>query len=72
MQDFKTAVIEDKALVAQFLGELETSAQLYVRIRPLNMGRTAVEFQLEGGPDAIKEALAACPPAPAQVPKRVS
>jgi len=72
LHDFKTAVIEDRAATAQFLGELETSALLYVRIRSLNMGRSAAEFQLEGGPDAIKEALAACPIAPAQTPKRVS
>ena len=63
LQDFKTVVIEDKADVAQFLGELETSALLYVRIRSLNMGRTAAEFRLEGGADAIKEALAGCAPA---------
>jgi hypothetical protein len=68
--------IEDQAEVAQFLGELETSAVLYVRIRSLNMGRTAAEFRLEGGADAMKEALAGCrlPPAPTPTPtpKRVS
>jgi hypothetical protein len=72
LQDFKTVVIEDQAEVAQFLGELETSAALYVRIRSLNMERTAAEFRLEGGADAIKEALAGCPLAPAPTPKRVS
>jgi hypothetical protein len=76
LQDFKTVVIEKPAEVAQFLGELETSALLYVRIRSLNMGRTAAEFRLEGGADAMKEALAGCrlPPAltPTPPPKRVS
>jgi hypothetical protein len=72
LQDFKTVVIEDKAEVAQFLGEMKTSAALYVRIRSLNMGRTAAEFRLEGGPDAVKEALAGCPLSSAITPKRVS
>ena len=72
LMDFKTVVIEDKADVAQFLGELETSAVLYVRIRSLNMGRSSAEFRLEGGAEAIKEALAGCPFSPAQTAKRVS
>ncbi len=72
LQDFKTVVIEDRAEVAQFLREMETSASLYVRIRSLNMGRTAAEFRLNGAADAVKEALAACPPALAPPPKHVS
>ncbi len=76
LQDFTTVVIEEKAAVAQFVSELATSNVLYVRIRSLNAGRTAAEFQLDGAPAAIEAALAGCPqsptppPAPAKPPSR--
>jgi hypothetical protein len=72
LMDYHTVVIEKPAEVAQFLDEMQSSGVLYVRIRSLNMGRSAAEFRLEGASDAIKEALAGCPPAPAQTAKRVS
>ena len=60
VDDYKSVVIEDQALVAQFLAEMETSAQLYVRIRSLNAGRTAAEFRLDGAAAAIESAFAGC------------
>lgn len=61
LADFTTAVIEDKADVAQFVGELATSNVLYVRIRSLNAGRSTAEFHLNGAPAAIAAAFADCP-----------
>jgi hypothetical protein len=64
LQDFKTVVIEDKAEVARFVGELATSSVLYVRIRSLNAGRSTAEFRLDGAPAAIEAAFAGCPTTP--------
>jgi hypothetical protein len=61
LQDFKTAVIEKKEEVTQFVSELATANVLYVRIRSLNMGRTTAEFRLIGAPIAIDAAYAGCP-----------
>lgn len=61
LNDFKTAVIEDKAAVAQFVSELAISSVLYVRIRSLNAGRSSAEFRLDGAPAAIEAAYAGCP-----------
>ena len=70
VDDYKSVVIEGPNEVAQFLDEMESSAALYVLIRSFNRGRTSADFKLEGGADAIKEALAGCPPG--QATKRVS
>ena len=61
LQDFRNVVIEEPADVAVFLGELATAKTLYVRIRSLNAGRTAADFQVEGAPAAIDAVLAQCP-----------
>jgi hypothetical protein len=68
IQDYKTVMIEDRAAVAQFVGELATSNALYVRIRSLNAGRSTAEFNLEGAPAAIEAALAGCPATPPAPP----
>ena len=71
LQDFRTAVIEDPAEVRRFVDELQTSQTLYVRIRSLNAGRTAVEFKVEDA-DAVRSAYAECPlkPVPQPAPPR--
>ena len=63
-QDYRMAVIEDKADVAQFVSDLAGSSTLYVRIRSLNAGRTSVEFKLAGVETAIEPAFAGCPLTP--------
>ena len=65
-------VIEDKAEVAQFVGELATSNLLYVRLRSLSAARTTAEFKVDGAPAAIEAAFAACPVAPPAPPQRVA
>ena len=72
VEDYKSVVIEGASEVAQFLDEMQSSAALYVLIRSFNAGRTSADFKLEGGADAVKEALAGCPPAAAPTAKRVS
>jgi hypothetical protein len=57
---FKTVVIEDGADVKPFLADLASSKVLYVRIRSLSSGRSSAEFQLAGGAEAVKAALAGC------------
>lgn len=64
VEDYKTAVIEDPAEVAQFAGELASSENLYVRIRALNAARTSAEFKVAGAPAAIAAAYAGCPLTP--------
>lgn len=65
-------VIEDKAEVAQFVGELATSSLLYVRIRSLNAARTTAEFKVAGAAAAIEAAFAACPVTPPAPPQRIA
>jgi hypothetical protein len=73
LQKANAVVIEEKAEVAQFIGEMASSHSLYVRLRSLNAGRTSAEFTVDGAPEAIKAALADCPvesttaAAPAQI-----
>lgn len=63
-------VIEDRAEISTFVGELTGARTLYVRIRSINGGRTAVEYPLEGAAAAIRAAFAKCempkPPLPEQ------
>jgi hypothetical protein len=61
LQDYKTVVIEEEADVALFMNELATSKTLYVRIRSLNAGRTAVDFPVDGAPAAIEAISERCP-----------
>lgn len=61
-------VIESRAAIARFVSELAGARVLYVRIRSINGGRTAVEYPLEGAGAAVRAAFAACdmpdPPLP--------
>ncbi len=61
LNDDKVAVIEDGAEVTQFVGELATAKQLYLRIRSLSFGRTSAEFNVAGAPAAIAATTATCP-----------
>ncbi len=70
LQDYKTVVIEDRAEVSRFLGEMAKSETLYILIRSLNAGRTSAEFRLEGAEVAIKQALAGCMPKPSRTASR--
>jgi len=72
LQEHKTVVIEDRAAVATFVGDLNGSNTLLIRIRSLNAGRTTAEFKLDGSPAAIEAAFAGCPltPPPAEKPQR--
>jgi hypothetical protein len=64
-------VIEDRAEVAQFVGELATSSALYVRTRSLNASRTSAEFKVDGAAAAIDAAFAGCPVSqPTPAPQR--
>ncbi|MES2752622.1 MAG: hypothetical protein V4661_14735 [Pseudomonadota bacterium] len=68
LQEHKTVVIEDRAAVATFVGDLNGSNTLLIRIRSLNAGRTTAEFKLDGSPAAIEAAFAGCPPTPPPAP----
>jgi hypothetical protein len=67
-------VIEEKAALAQFMSELRGAQALYVRLRSMILGRTAVEYALEGSEAAIDAAFAKCPmpPLPSQPQRRTS
>lgn len=56
-----SVVIEELQDVRQFLADLMDGKQLYIRIRSLNAGRTAAEFQLDGARQAIETTMAQCP-----------
>jgi hypothetical protein len=74
MQEYRTVVINDTAEVARFVGEMQGSNTLLIRVRSLSAGRTTAEFKLDGAPAAIEAAFAGCPltaPAPqAEVKKK--
>lgn len=77
LANYTSVIIDDKAEVAQFVGELATSNMLYVRVRSLTAGRSSAEFHLDGAPAAIAAAYAGCPvqsaqPAKPAVKKHVS
>ena len=61
LQEYKTAVIEDRAAITTFIDELAASSALVIRIRSLAAGRTTAEFKLDGAPAAIEAAFATCP-----------
>jgi hypothetical protein len=64
LQDHKTIVIDDKAEVAQFLDELSTSNNLFVRVNSVFVGQSSAEFRVHGGKEAIEAAYAPCPSKP--------
>jgi hypothetical protein len=61
LQEHRTVVIEDRAEIARFVGELADARSLVIRIRSLSSGRTTAEFKVEGAPAAIEAAFAGCP-----------
>ncbi|MEH2471281.1 hypothetical protein V1281_007531 [Nitrobacteraceae bacterium AZCC 2161] len=68
-------MIEDKTALAQFMSELADASKLYVRLRSMIGGRTAVEYTLDGFAAAIQAAFANCPmptTPPLQPQKRTS
>jgi len=60
--------MEDPDAIAQFIAELEKAQTLYVRIRSINGGRTAVEYPVHHAWGALRAAFARCGmPAPARL-----
>lgn len=66
----RVLVLEDPAALRQFIAELRGSNRLFVRIRALNTGNSAVDFKVGGAEPAIEAAYAACPLAPEPAPAR--
>lgn len=62
---YQVIIIEDAAALQQFVDDLRGSNRLFVRIRSLNAGNSAVEFKVDGSETAIEAAYAACPLSPA-------
>ena len=69
LQEYRTVVIEDRAAVTTFAGELVSSSGLVIRIRSLAAGRTTAEFKLDGAPAAVDAAFAGCPLTPPPAPE---
>jgi hypothetical protein len=72
-RQWTVASIEDQDEVRTFIDQMRTSRQLYILIRSLNAGRTSLEFQLDGAPEAIAAAYVGCPlkaPDPPPPPKK--
>ena len=61
VDDHKTILIDDAKEVAQFVDELATSENLYLRIRALTAPRTSAEFAVTGAGPLIAAAYASCP-----------
>ena len=61
VDDHKTVLIDDPKEVAQFVDELATSENLYLRIRALTAPRTSAEFTVAGAGPMIAAAYASCP-----------
>jgi hypothetical protein len=53
-------VIEERPAIATFVSELAGAKTLYVRLRSVTGGRTAVEYRLAGSAAAIAAAFARC------------
>jgi hypothetical protein len=70
LQEHRTVVIEDRAEIARFVGELADARNLLIRIRSLSSGRTTAEFKVEGAGAAIEAAFAGCPVAPRSEPRK--
>lgn len=68
LRNNRVIVIEDREALATFLAELEKARTLYVRIRSIDGGRTAVEYPVAGAWTAIRAAFTNCDmPAPPQL-----
>jgi hypothetical protein len=70
LQLYKTVVIEDRAEVIRFAGELAGSRTLVVRIRSINAGRTVAEFPIDGASAAIDAGFAGCSLTEPQPPEK--
>ncbi|MCG6203745.1 hypothetical protein LPW26_03775 [Rhodopseudomonas sp. HC1] len=57
----RVLIVDDDAALRQFIAELRGSTKLFVRIRALNAGNSAVEFKVDGSEPAIEAAYAGCP-----------
>jgi hypothetical protein len=65
LRNNRIIVIEDRETIARFVTELEKSQTLYVRIRSIDGGRSAVEYPVAGAWTAIRAAFTNCDmPAP--------
>jgi hypothetical protein len=68
LRNNRVIVIEDREAIATFVAELEKAKTLYVRIRSIDGGRTAVEYPVAGAWTAIRAAFTNCEmPAPPQL-----
>lgn len=63
-------VIEDTAAIATFVSEMAGARNLYVRVRSINGGRTAVEYPLAGSAAAVRAAFGRCKMPPPPLPER--
>lgn len=61
LPDRQSVVIEDKADVSKFVGELDAATELIVSITSLSGGTTNAAFPVAGAPPAIATAFAQCP-----------
>jgi hypothetical protein len=61
VDDHKTVLIDDAKEVSQFVGDMATSENLYLRIRALTAPRTSAEFTVAGAGPMIAAAYASCP-----------
>ncbi len=65
LRNNRVVIIEDREAIATFVAELEKARTLYVRIRSIDGGRTAVEYPVSGAWTAIRAAFTNCDmPAP--------
>jgi len=72
LRDRQILLIEDPVALGQFVSELPGASKLYVRIRSMNSGRTAAEYDLDGSAEAMQAAYAKCPMPPPPKPRRTS
>lgn len=70
LRNGRVVVIEDRGAVAQFVAELERSETVYVRVRSMDGGRTAVEYPLAGAGAAVRAAFARCDMPPPPLPEQ--
>ena len=67
VDDYRSAIIDRPDELRAFIADLQTSQTLYVLIRSLNVGRTSVEFKLDGAQAAVAAAYASCPIPPPRI-----
>ncbi len=61
VDDYRSALIDRPDELRAFIADLQTSQTLDMLIRSLNVGRTSVEFKLDGAQAAVAAAYASCP-----------